>query len=72
MIKESHNKNIVKLTFGDANTDRLENNVGVRKGCVMSQTLFNFYLELLVRIRKSGKGVGVGDRKIGCCHMLMT
>ena len=30
-------------------------------------TLFNFYIEkLIVRIRKSGYGVKVGDQRLGC------
>ena len=67
VIKQMYIENKMKFTLGNVSTAWLENNVGVRQGCVMSPTLFNIYLEeLLVRIRKSGKGVTIGNEKLGC------
>ena len=67
VIKQLYKDNEAQFTLGNVTTGWLENNMGVRQGCVMSPTLFNIYLEeLLTRIRKSGKGVTIGDRKLGC------
>ena len=67
VIRGLYEDNQVKFTLGNISTGWLKNNVGVRQGCVLSPTLFNLYLEeLLVRIRKTGKGVKVGDSTLGC------
>lgn len=67
VIENLYNDNKVQFTLGDITTDWLQNNIGVRQGCVMSPILFNLYLEeLLVRIRKSKKGVKVGGGTLGC------
>lgn len=63
VIKQLYEDNMAKFTLGSVSMGWTTNNIGVRQGCVMSPTLFIFYLEkLTVRIRKSGKG----DRKLGC------
>ena len=67
MISKMYEGNKVKFTIGDISTNWLENNIGVRQGCVISPTLFNLYIEeLIVRIRKSEKGVKVRDKRLGC------
>ena len=43
--------------LGDIGTGWLRNNIGVHQGCVISPTLFNIYLELIMRIRMAEKGV---------------
>ena len=45
----------------------MDNNIGVRQGCVMSPTLTNIYLEeLITQIRLCGRGVKIGDNRLGC------
>ena len=66
VIRKMYEDNEVNFTLGDISTGWMGNNVGVRQGCVMSPTLFNLYIEeLLVRIRKSERGVRVGDSRLG-------
>ena len=66
-IRSLYESNEVKFTLGNVTTGWMENNIGVRQGCVISPTLFNIYIEeLLVRIRKQGKGVQIGKEKLGC------
>ena len=67
VIKKLYEENEVKFTIGDMSTGWLKNNIGVRQGCVISPTLFNIYIEeLIARIRMSGRGIEVGDRRLGC------
>ena len=67
VLKNLYTDNMVKFTLGNNTTKWMKNNVGVRQGCIISPTLFNFYIEeLIVRIRNSGYGVRVGDKKLGC------
>ena len=67
VIKNLYEENEVRFTIGDVSTGWMKNNVGVRQGCVLSPTLFNIYIEeLIARIRVSGRGVRVGDRRSGC------
>lgn len=59
----------VRHALQDLSTAWIENHIGVRQGCVMSPspTLFNLYLEeLMVRIGKIGKGVKIGEERLGC------
>jgi len=42
----------MKFTLGNVNTGWLDNSI--------------YPEELIVRVRKSGKGVRIGDRKLGC------
>ena len=57
VIENLYENNEVKFSVGLVSTGCLENNVGVKQGCVMSSTLFNIHLEELIRIRVSGGGV---------------
>lgn len=67
VIRKLYEENEVKFTIGDISTGWLKNNIGVRQGCVISPTLFNIYIEeLIAGIRFSGRGVKVGDRRLGC------
>ena len=67
VLNELYTNNKVKFILRDITTKWMNNNVGVRQGCLISLTLFNFYIEeLIVRIRKSGYGVKVGDQRLGC------
>ena len=67
VIESMYQENKVKFTIGEISTGWVENNVGVKQGCTMSTTLFNMYFEeLVVRIRKSGIGVKIGNSKLGC------
>ncbi len=67
IIEDLYTENKVQFTLGNIATGWMENNVGVRQGFVMSPTLFNIFLEeVLVRIRKSKRGVKVGRGTLGC------
>ena len=57
----------MKFRIEETETDWLKNDVGVRQGCIMSQTVFNTYIEeLFVRIRKAEVRVRIGNNKLGC------
>ena len=67
VIESLYEGNEVQFTLGDVTTGWVENNIGVRQGCVMSPMLFNLYLEeLIVRIRKARIGVEIGGERLGC------
>ena len=67
IIKSMYTNNKMKFKLGNVETEWIENNTGVRQGCIMSPTLFNLYIEeLSVRIRKAKIGVQIGNRKLGC------
>lgn len=67
VLKSMYENNRVQFTLGNISTKWIENNTGVRQGCVISPTLFNIYLEELIwRIRKADIGVRIGEKKLGC------
>lgn len=67
VVRKLYEDNKVKSTIGDISTGWLRYNVGVRQGCVISSTLFNMYIEeLIARIRLTGRGVKVGNGRVGC------
>lgn len=56
----------VRYTLEEVNTGWIPKNTRVRQCCVLPPTLFNIYIEeLTVRIRMSGKGGQIEDRRFG-------
>ncbi len=73
VLRQLYTENEVKFALGSTSTGWMATDEGVHQGCVMSPTLFNCFLdELLTRIRKSGKGVGIGNQNWGALHMQTT
>ena len=67
VIKALYTDNNMIFKMGNVKTDWINNNTGVRQGCMMSPTLFNLYIEeLFVRIRKAEIGITIGNGKLGC------
>jgi len=67
LLSNLYMKQIVKVRIGEDITEGSEIGRGVRQGCCLSPTLFNIYLEELVRdcFEENG-GVKVGGRTIKC------
>ena len=60
-------KQRVKVRIGEDVTEGSEIGRGVRQGCCLSPTLFNIYLENIVKNCFQGKGgMLIGWRKIKC------
>ena len=66
VMRKLYEGNKVNFNLGESQSGWMNNNVGVRQGCVLSPTLFNIYIEeLLQRIRRSEKGVKIGENNLG-------
>ena len=66
ILKDMYKDNKMKFRLGEIETEWMDNNSGVRQGCMVSPTLFNIYIEeLFVRIRKLGVGAKIGNERIG-------
>ena len=67
LIRKMYEGTRMKFTLGQISTQWIQNNRGVKQGCVMSPLLFNTYIEeLLTRIRVSRRGARIGNKTIGC------
>ena len=67
IIKCYYHKNEVKLNLGGIETEWIKNNVGVRQGCTMSPTLYNFFkVELLEKVKNVDAGLHLNGRKLNC------
>jgi hypothetical protein len=64
-IRGMYRDNKIKLNLEGAETQWIENNVGVRQGCSMSPILFNFFVEeLFNQLRQSEMGIHLWKRII--------
>ena len=67
LIRNLYMNQRVRVRLGEEVTGKSELGKGVRQGCCLSPTLFNIYLEEIVKQGLLNEdGVFVGDRRVKC------
>ena len=67
LIKNLYMKQKASMKIGDMKTEWFDLGKGVRQGCCISPTLFNIYVEEMVKeCWENNKGVSIGGRRIKC------
>jgi len=67
LIKELYMRQRASVKVNEGRTEWVELGRGVRQGCCLSPTLFNLYIEEMMRnVMQEEDGISVGGRRINC------
>ena len=67
MIRNIYNKVFYRIKIGNMLTDKIDSNIGVKQGCILSPSLFNIYLSDICNIfTDECKPVSLNNSSFNC------